>query len=47
MEIQQIIVYVIVAAAALALAVKIRRSIKNKGKCCGCNACHKSDQCGH
>ena len=40
---QEIIVYILVAIAAIALFIKIRRNIKNRGTCQGCpNAgnCH-------
>lgn len=40
---QETIVYLLVAVAAIALVMKIRRNIKNRGTCQGCpNAgnCH-------
>ena len=34
---EEIVVYMIVTAAATALVLKIRKGIKNKGKCDGCS----------
>ena len=47
---EEIVVYIIVAASATALVLKIRKGIKNKGKCdgcSGCNGCSKANHCNN
>ncbi|MBQ8034825.1 MAG: FeoB-associated Cys-rich membrane protein [Bacteroidales bacterium] len=44
---EDIVVYIIVAAAATALALKIRKGIKNKGKCDGCSGCDGCSKANH
>ncbi|MBR5857078.1 MAG: FeoB-associated Cys-rich membrane protein [Bacteroidales bacterium] len=42
---QEIIVYILVAAAVVALSLKIRKNIKERGSCQGCPNCGNCHSC--